>query len=517
MATYRIKSPDGQSYDVTAPDNASQADVMAYAQKNFAPEKPWNPTDDMSGMERFAAGVGKSVVDTGRGLGQLVGMGPTRAEQDENKRLDASLMDTGAGMGGNIVGNIAQFAALPGGATLKGASTLGALTGLVQPVGESDSRLMNTGINAVGGAAGQQLARGIGAVIRGPQNSLNPSQQAMAQQAERMGINLSTAQKTGNRFLGTLDSVLERLPSTSREALAKRTAQGEQFTRALTNTFGENADNLGQSVMAAGKDNIGRSYQQIFKDASIEASGFGPRLNLIAKQAVRDLPADKAKVVMNRIDDLANKVEGDAVSGLQYQKWRSTLKSADGDISHYLKMVRGAVDDAASASLGPDKMDDFINANIKYKNLKTAQPLAEKSVNGLASPSLLLERVRAANPNMAFQGAGDIGDLAKIGKAFVKDPTPDSGTAQRLLAQGLLTGGAGGGAFMATGDPGTALQTAAVTGLGTLAIPKIAQRALSSKTLERYLMNGGELDPLLQGLLTRSGVAFPAGLLSSYQ
>lgn len=35
MAKYRITSPDGQTYEVTAPDDASQDDVMAYAQRSF--------------------------------------------------------------------------------------------------------------------------------------------------------------------------------------------------------------------------------------------------------------------------------------------------------------------------------------------------------------------------------------------------------------------------------------------------------------------------------------------------
>ena len=35
MATYRITAPDGNSYDVTAPDNAKQEDVLAYAKLNY--------------------------------------------------------------------------------------------------------------------------------------------------------------------------------------------------------------------------------------------------------------------------------------------------------------------------------------------------------------------------------------------------------------------------------------------------------------------------------------------------
>ncbi len=35
MATYKITAPDGQSYNVNAPDSATEAEVMDYAQRNF--------------------------------------------------------------------------------------------------------------------------------------------------------------------------------------------------------------------------------------------------------------------------------------------------------------------------------------------------------------------------------------------------------------------------------------------------------------------------------------------------
>lgn len=40
MAKYKITGPDGASYVVNAPDNASEADVMAYAQQNFGASQP---------------------------------------------------------------------------------------------------------------------------------------------------------------------------------------------------------------------------------------------------------------------------------------------------------------------------------------------------------------------------------------------------------------------------------------------------------------------------------------------
>lgn len=40
MAKYRIKAPDGSTFEVTAPDSASEAEVMAYAQGQFAQQSP---------------------------------------------------------------------------------------------------------------------------------------------------------------------------------------------------------------------------------------------------------------------------------------------------------------------------------------------------------------------------------------------------------------------------------------------------------------------------------------------
>jgi hypothetical protein len=34
MPKFRITGPDGGTYEITAPDNASEADVLAYAQRN---------------------------------------------------------------------------------------------------------------------------------------------------------------------------------------------------------------------------------------------------------------------------------------------------------------------------------------------------------------------------------------------------------------------------------------------------------------------------------------------------
>lgn len=132
-----------------------------------APAKVFDPTEGMSGGQKFLAGAGKGFADLGRGAGQLLRSGigetagnalglPTTADIEESRRLDAPLMRTGAGVAGNVAGSIAAAlptAFIPGANTIGGAAVLGAAQGALQPVGEKDSRLQNIGTGAVFGAA----------------------------------------------------------------------------------------------------------------------------------------------------------------------------------------------------------------------------------------------------------------------------------------------------------------------------------------------------------------------------
>lgn len=53
MAKYRITAPDGNSYDVTAPDSATQDQVLAYAKMNYKGASPQGP--DWKGVVTQAA------------------------------------------------------------------------------------------------------------------------------------------------------------------------------------------------------------------------------------------------------------------------------------------------------------------------------------------------------------------------------------------------------------------------------------------------------------------------------
>lgn len=122
-----------------------------------------DPTEGMSGTSKFLAGAGKAMTDIGRGAGQMLGA-VSEDDVDQSKKRDAPLMNTGAGLSGNIVGNIATTAPLamiPGANTIVGGALIGGATGALQPTGKDDSRLKNVGVGTAAGATIPALLRGL--------------------------------------------------------------------------------------------------------------------------------------------------------------------------------------------------------------------------------------------------------------------------------------------------------------------------------------------------------------------
>lgn len=109
MAVYQITGPDGGTYEVTAPDDAKEADVLAYAQQQFgAQQKPQETADQAGSRYRDVFNVGGArkagaSVSSGAQGGLAALQGPTLGFADE-----------AAGIGGAFAGltrgdtNIAQ-------------------------------------------------------------------------------------------------------------------------------------------------------------------------------------------------------------------------------------------------------------------------------------------------------------------------------------------------------------------------------------------------------------------------
>lgn len=535
MAKFVITGPDGAKYQINAPDDATEEQVLAYAQSQFKkPEQTkekFDPTEGMSGTDKFLAGMGKAFTDIGRGGGQMLrdalpqgaadALGlPTGSDIEETRRLDRALMNTGAGTAGNIAGALVPAlatAALPGANTITGAAAGGALMGALQPVTGDESRLFNVGLGGAFGAAGQGVAKGIGRVINPIRNAQNAEVSRLAQVAASEGIPLDAAAVTGSKPLQAVNAVMENLPFTAGKEAAKGQARQQAFNAAVLKRAGINANNAAPEVLAAQKQALGKTFEDIAGRNAINFTGLNSQLDDIVNQASRRLPPDRAGAIANTVEDMRSQLQDGILAGTNYQGWRTELgRMARGNDAeaHYFSQLKKALDKAFSAQVSGADAAAWRQASSQYGNLKTIM-----NAMGGAGANPATGNIAPAQLNQAFTsamsregkalGRGELNDLVRVGQTFVRDQVPNSGTAQRLLYQSLLTGGLGlGGGIAAGADPVDALKYGAYG----LAAPKLAQMLLNSPHGQRYLINGVQDPRLLALARTLQAGSTPLGM-----
>lgn len=181
-----------------------------------------NPTEGMSGFEKFRAGVGKSIYDTARGLGQVVGL-TSRDDVREARKRDAALMSTGAGMAGNLTGNVAQMlplAFVPGAGTVKGAAIIGGLTGAAQQSEGTGETLQNMALGGAAGGGSILAGRGLASGYQALTGALRPMTKAGQRQiaAELLQTSATNPQAAARKLAGARELVPGSAPTVGQSA-----------------------------------------------------------------------------------------------------------------------------------------------------------------------------------------------------------------------------------------------------------------------------------------------------------
>lgn len=189
MAQYTIQAPDGKTITIEGPEGASEAEVIAKAQELY---KPTYTTGEI-----VTRGLERGITSSMRGLAQITGADqavPTAesydilgnitsnqpvqgqlspAEVDRQKQAELEFMRKqspvtayASQIAGNIIDPvnllpIGRVATVAQGA--KNLAIAGGISGLLEPVYEGDSRLLNT---AAGAGFGGVLGAGAGAVAQ---------------------------------------------------------------------------------------------------------------------------------------------------------------------------------------------------------------------------------------------------------------------------------------------------------------------------------------------------------------
>lgn len=541
------------------PDGGGQGDFSQYfppaPERQAAPKATGpsaediafaDPTRGMSLFELARAGAGKFFSDVGRGARQIFDSPsptlsglvtgdqrtPLQREIDESKKLDAPLMKTGAGIAGNIVGGMTAALpalAIPGVNTYTGAAVLGGLQGALQPVETGGSRALNTGVGAGAGVVGQGVGNMIGRAIRPIQPVVDAERQRLAALAATQGIPLSIGQQTGSRPMQVTESVLENLPFSSGPALAAKQTQSDAYNTAVLGTAGINANRATPTVLAGQKSAVGGELGNIAGRNSLDFNTtLINRLPQIAADARTRLTPNAATEVEGTIDRILSQVDQTgSMLGTNYQGWREPLRAMnDGSAQgRYYGQIRAALDDAFRAQLPGQEGQRFRELSQQYGNVKTiADAMGGAGAGtkiGNISPAQLESSLtkNVGREGKALGRGGPLNDLVGVGRQFISESVPNSGTAQRQMIQSLLTtsGGTGLGAGVAAASGNDPLQGAMLgagaTGAG-LMVPRVVQSILGSEAARRYFTQGiVALTPQERAALSAATTAFaPSGI-----
>jgi hypothetical protein len=232
-----------------------------------------DPTKDMGQLDRFSAGMGKAFHDVYQGAQQLVGKGPNAEQVRDQKALEAPLMNTGAGVTGNIAGNVAAIAPaalIPGAAAIPAAGALGATAAALQPTETPQERLRNMATGVAAGA-GMQFAGTTGAQMLGTrQGRIAAEEAANASRNSVRNETLKAGQEAG--YVLPPSAVNPSWINKRLESVAGKAAVGQEAAvrnQEITDALARRAagvhpnDPLSESLLSASRKNAAEPYRQV--------------------------------------------------------------------------------------------------------------------------------------------------------------------------------------------------------------------------------------------------------------
>lgn len=424
--------------DAAGDVEAARAFASEIRRMRSAKPEPMNvdPTEGMSGTDKFLAGVGKAMTDVGRGVGQFVGL-VDRNDVAESRRLDSPLMNTGAGAAGNFAGNVAMLAPtamIPGANTVAGAGVIGAAAGLAQPSTSTQETVTNLLLGGAGGAAGQAVANKLPGIVQGwKQKAAQEAADRTAQTAQKF-----SAAQTGNK-LGYVVPPADMNPGTATELLSGlsgkiKTAQvASQRNQAVTDKLARQALGLADDaqltpdvLQAIRNQAAGSGYAPIRQAGQIVADAdYGKALDAIASQyqgAARSFPGAAKNPVLDMVEGLRSQAF-DAGDGLDMVKVLreaadKAYRSGDTGLGKASKAAADAIesqiDRSLSASGNKGALEAFREARKQIAKTYSVQK-ALNSETGSVSAQKLAQELAKGKPL-----SGELRDVAEFATAFPK-------------------------------------------------------------------------------------------------
>lgn len=500
MPIYTLQGPDGKTYRIEGPEGATAEQLAAVIQgggkeqraaaQREADRKLYDPTADMGTGQRLLAGVGKAFADVGRGAGQLVGL-VDRADVAEARRLDAPLMNTGAGATGNFAGNVALMAPtamIPGANTVAGAGLVGATAGLVQPTTSTQETVTNMLLGGFGGGAGQVVANRLPGVVQAwKQRAAQEAADQTAQTAQKFA-----AARAGNQ-LGYVVPPADLNPGVTSQLLSGlsgkiKTAQvASQRNQAVTDRLARRALGLADDaqltpdiLQAMRNQAAGSGYAPIRQSGQIAADAdYTKALDTIASQyqgAARSFPGAAKNPVLDMVDGLRAQAF-DAGDGLDMVKVLreaadKAYRAGDTGLGKASKAAADAIesqiDRALTASGNQDAIKAFRDARQQIAKTYTVQKALNSETGSVSAPRL------AQDLSKGKPLSGELRTAAEFATAFPKAAQALKETPKAVSPLDFAVAGTG---TLTTGNPLALLAVGARPAARNMLLSAMAQRA----------------------------------------
>lgn len=487
-------------------------------------------------LKRALEGVGSGFANVGRRGTNLVlpdSITPDFATDEaieEADKLDAPLLDTGAGMSGRIVGEIAATAPITGGAgalagkaatalptavrTARGAASLGRLAGAV---GEGAlGGALTTGDAAEGAAWGAGLNM-LGGLVR--KVAKGTKRTPAAQRLLDQGVDLTPGQMNPKGVLNQAEQAMGSVPGLSQLVTPARESAERSIMPALVRNAtglppvaGEQLDDLMQRAVKS----FDARYDQFKGFPAAQPVDIGKITQAMRDPNILAAPAERrgvARFVAEQLHRLPPARGGRSTVG-DLMAVRASIRKAAAEANRAGNLDRAALLDAAEDALSdsvnkamPTKFRNMLRAvDEDYGRYKTWSKAVHSARDRPRGPTLpeargaLAREMSDSAYNRGTRRAGDRQFLQDASEAFETVSAP---TGARILTLGGLVG-AGGGIGGPIGAAAVPAGVALMAGPGR----KLAQ---GSTRLQRAMRAAGA-DPKMAKIIellrtSRGGVA----------
>jgi hypothetical protein len=484
MKTYTVQGPSGKTYKVEGPEGASADELGEFILSQSKEERvalqvqkdreEYSPTKGMNGGELMRAAIGKGMTDLARGASQWFG-GTSREEVGESRQLDAPLMATPEGKIGNFIGKAAPLAAasiaLPGMASLGGATALGAASGAVEPSESTNETLLNLGIGTGSGFLGQLVGNKVADALKDrarKQAADFLSKQAagaqklnVAREAAKEGyvIPPSDVQPQGKivEALGGLSGKIK----TAQVASAQNQGVTDKLARKALGLAPDAP--LDTAVLDGIRKQAGQAYGAISQAGTIVPNAAYTRaiddaLKPFTSQA-KSFPGRKVPEVVGDLEALKTNAfdAGDAVQTISVLRndadiaYRSGNNMAGKAYKKAADAMEQAIDDHLVAAGAPaDLLKQYRDARVTIAKTYSVQK-ALNPQTGEVSAQVLARELGKGKPL-----SGELKKIGEVGQAFPKatqalKEAPKSLSPLDWAMTGLAAAGSGGSALSAAG------------------------------------------------------------------